>query len=224
MSAQQSRFFHHPDSVIVIEGDDSSIGRLEITLTEFLTYEPEYSLPPGGYTAQEYLPNIRHTLYKGPNQFGAPLPDATLQGYINNVANYIARHKNPPRTLEQALAAKLQALANLSGAKKLGHILLFGKEFYSTDVNVNQIIQYQIAGIVPQGFYYTTVEGEQVPLDLTQLLVLNAGIVKLHLLCNWNRDAIALELNTLTTVEEIDNFNIATNADYPWPIVPYTPA
>lgn len=227
MAIQQSQFFHHPDGYITIKSDDTEIGELQVTLDEFLTFEPAYALPAGGYTAQEYLPNKRHTLWKGSNQFGGAFPDATLQGYIDNVADYIEEHNNPPRTVEQAIAQKVAALNTLNGAKKNGYVLLFAgpKTMPSQMLNANQIIQYQIDEETPEGFYLKAVNGEKIELTLAQLLEYNAGVVQLHLLCNQNRDAIEDAINALVdpTVEEIDDFNIATNPTYPWPTVPYTP-
>lgn len=223
MATQLARFYHHPDGRIKIRNTNSDNGELDVSLSEFLTFEPGYALP-AGFTAQEYIPTVKYTRYKGSTQYGAPIPNATLDGYIANLASYINQHNNPPRTVEQAQAAKIVELNEVNAAKKAGHILLFGKEFFSSMLNANQIIQYQIALMTPVGFYINTVTGEQYATTLAHLLTLNAGIVELYLLCDQNYDALAIAIGELETVEEVDDFDIITNEDFPWPTVPFTPS
>lgn len=210
------QFYHHPDGYITISDGSNTLSN--ITLAEFLTYEPAYALP-AGYDAQNYIPLVKHTLWKGGKQYGGDLPDTELDGYIASVAGYINEHENPVKTLPEAKADKIAALASYSAAKKAGYVLLFAKTLPSLPLDANQIISYNEAGAVPGGFYLLDTSSAHVTLTLAELLEYNDGIVQLHRLCTVNYDTHAAAINALGTVELVDAYDFETG----WPTVPYTP-
>lgn len=89
--------------------------------------------------------------------------------------------------------------------------------FDSSGFSPNAIIAYQIAGVVPIGFTVPDMNGNFVVVSLAQLLALNTGMVDLHYLANVNSNIHKNAIDLLTTVEEVEEYNITTG----WPIVPW---
>lgn len=211
-----SQFYHHPDGFITIKDSSQS---LMITLTEFLTYEPAYTLP-AGFIARNYVPLVQHHLYKeNGDQYGGPMPYTAGDTYISNLTSYINQHNNPPVSLPQAKADKKFAVDQLSNAKKAGYVSLFSTIMPSFNLDANQIISYNYLSAVPVGFYLRDTSNVNIPLTLLQLNEYNNGIVQLHNLCDVNADSLKDAIDVLTTVMDVQSFDITTG----WPTIPYTP-
>lgn len=211
-----SKFNHHPDGFITIS---DGVDTLQITLAEFLTYEPAYTLP-SPYVGRQYIPAVKHVYYKADGSaVGASLPYTAGDGYIADLATYINEHDNPTKTLSEAKADKILALNSLAQTKKQGGINLFSTVMPTFGLNAQAIISYQLATATPVGFYLRDVNDVNVPLTLAQLLTYNDGIVELHQLCDVNRDDLEDDINALASVGAVDAFDITTG----WPTIPYTP-
>lgn len=209
-----SQFFHH-DGLINI---DDGINSLTISLAEFLTYEPTYTLL-APYITRFYNPGISHLLFDANNnQFFGGLPYAVGDGFIANLATYITAH-NTPDTLAQAKIDKKAAVDSLNGMKKLGHVLLFATEMFSSGVSPQQLISYNELAAVPAGFYIRDINNVDILLTLVNFNALNNGIVQLHNKCDINSDDLKDAIDALGTIAAVVAFNIDTG----WPTVPYTP-
>lgn len=209
-----SFFQHHPDGYIII---DNGVLNLRISLTEFQTYEPAYTLA-APYTSRYYVPTVKHVLSDGFHQRDGGVPWTDGDTYIATLADYINEHENPTLTLQQAKDQKIIELATYANSKRLGGVLYLATEFTSIPLDATAIISYQVAGSTPVGYYLQDVDAVNVLLTLAQLLALNDLIVKLHLLCRVNQDDLTVDINALVSVGAVDAFDITTG----WPTVPYS--
>lgn len=211
-----SYFYHTPDDEIEIS---DNVDTLRISLAEFQSYEPAYTLA-ARYRARYYEPLVKHLLYTSDSQYDGGLPWTDGDGYIANLGDYINEHANPIKTLEEAKAEKIEALGSYSNTVKFGHVLLLSTEFFSSGVSPTALLSYQLAGSTPMGFYVKDVNDVHTSMTLAQFQSLNDAIVKLHNLCDVNYDTLAAEIEALTTVEDVEAFDIMTG----WPVVPFDPS
>jgi hypothetical protein len=107
-------FRHHPDEHIYVDG-------FEMTLSEFLIFEPDYPGLSGEVVGFEYFPGVKYWSYKakgGAIDGPGPIDEALLDGYIAKRTVYETAMNTPvPLTLEQlwdSLRGERDSLLTLS--------------------------------------------------------------------------------------------------------------
>jgi hypothetical protein len=212
-----SQFFHHPDGIITI---DDGAQNVSMPLATFVSLEPAYVLAPP-YTWQYYVPAVTHELHTATDQFNQPLPWADGDTYISKVAIYKDVVDNPVLTLPEAKAERQFEVRNMAAAVSAGGLTLFTTTMPSgiSAINPAELLSYELAGATPVGYYKKDTAGAHVLLTLAQLQEYNDGEVELALLAEQNADAHIEAIELLTTVLDVENYDISTG----WPTVPYTP-
>ena len=216
-----SFFQHLSESAISISNGTVSIT---VPLAIFLKFEPLYVLPTfePELIEQYYQPGVKHTYSTALDTFDAPFPWEEGDYYIAKTAQYIDQYAtlNASYTLQTAINIRDLAVTSYSRFTKLGGINYLGTVFPSTPIDPNELISYEDLGAVPTGFYVLDIYGNEVTFTLAQLKNLNNYISTLYLLCNVNAHNLSIAIGNLTTIQDVENFNISSG----WPVIPYTPA
>jgi hypothetical protein len=216
-----SYFQHLSESAITISNGTVS---LTVPLSTFLQFEPLYVLPTfiPALIGQYYQPGVKHTYSTAQDTFDAPFPWADGDYYISKVAQYIDQYAtlNSAYTLQTAKNIRECALLSYSRSIKLGGINFKSTVFPSVNLDANELLSFENQAEVPTSFYVLDIYGNEVAFDLNDLQDLNNYISTLHLLANVNAHNLSISIEELTTIQDVENFDISAN----WPTIPYTPA
>jgi hypothetical protein len=208
-------FLHNREWVNI----DDGILKVQMKLSDFNYFEPDYSLEPP-YLWQYYIQGSSRTKHTSNTEYNFPIPWADGDTYISKVAFYLANLPIPPQTLEEAKQRRTTQLYSLWSEKNSGNIKYTGMSdtiFPSIPHSANALITYKDRGIVPIGFTKPDKDGNHVVMTLAQLLELNAGIVDLFYLNELNLNIHAETIQTLTTIPDVMAYNITTG----WPTLPF---
>jgi hypothetical protein len=216
-------FFQHlsENSVVVSNGSVS----LTLPLVTFLQFEPLYVLPTfiPALIGQYYQPGVKHTYTNVLEEtFDAVFPWTDGDYYISKTTQYIDQYAtlNASYTLQTAINIRNLAVLSYSRSIKLGGINFKSTVFPSVNLDANEVLSFENQATVPTGFYVLDIYGNEVAFTLNDLQDLNNYISTLHLLCNVNAHNLSIAIDALTTIQDVENFDISTG----WPTTPYTPS
>lgn len=211
-------FRHHPDDHIII-------NEVIFPLAFFELQEPTYTLP-APYISREYIQSPpSHIFSDGQTQVDAGLPYADGDTYISNLATYEAAYEeylNPTPSLPEAKIIRIAEAAAYNRAKKTEKVVYSSDTYFSDEVffyRINHEYQkFNRDGSVPGGYYVKDEDDTQVSLNLSQLEDLVDHLIDFYYECDKVFDTHEVNINALTTVEDIEAYNFTTG----WPTTPYT--
>jgi len=206
----------------------------DFPLAWFITEETNYSLPanPPNIIWQWYKPNQFHNIYDGVNEFYLDIPWVEGDLYLSKKSLYDAAYAayiNVPPTLSEAKDIKLAQLQDYLVTRRSGGVVYSGNTYNSDIVSLNRLkseLDYSVSpyggnGVVPVGYYVKNNVGTHISFTILDLSALVAEIEELHYLCRVPHDTHYENIQALTTVEDVEDYNFTTSPAFP--TIPYNP-
>ena len=137
------------------------------------------------------------------------LPAITLGGMVRQgnalVFDQARKDQHDTALLPQKKAEKIAELNAAYNVAIHADILHNSKTFAADEDRLNLISRFSSLNAVPTGMYFEAIDGEQVPMTLTQLRALGSAMAARGLAEHQNLTTKKSVVNAATTISEIDS-------------------